>query len=128
MKINIYTPVLSSEYPGLYYDLKELNTKVLPLTTNIGGIAFDIDNESINKLEILSYNTKNIDFIDAYNNSINMQASTLKNYLSAIKEYHSDNLIKVNKLYNTLKNSAPLSLTNEGILSAYNGLSLNKVY
>ena len=129
MKINIstYNPILSDEYPESYYRLKEFNTTVLPVTANIGGIVFDINEESLKKIDILSKHNSSIDFIDAYNNTVNIEASTLKNYLSAINEYHADNLIRVNKLYNTLKNSSASVLSDESILSAYNDLGLNKI-
>ena len=107
---------------------KYYNTEVLPTTAEVGGIVFDIDRESLYRLELLANSPSTIDFVDANNNVIEMQANKLPNYLSAIKIEISENMIKVNKLFNNLKKSDTSNLTNEQVVSAYNGLGLNKIY
>ena len=69
MKFSIHTPISSYDpgYPLNYYDLKEYRTQVLPLTGIAGGIVFDIDDKSLQNIEILSNTSGIIDFVDANN-------------------------------------------------------------
>ena len=128
MKFNIKTK--NPPFTGFDFThvKKYYNTEVLPTTAEVGGIVFDIDRESLYRLELLANSPSTIDFIDANNNVIEMQANKLPNYLSAIKIEISENMIKVNKLFNNLKKSDTSNLTDEQVISAYNGLGLNKIY
>lgn len=128
MKFNIKTK--NPPFTGFDFThvKKYYNTEVLPTTAEVGGIVFDIDRESLYRLELLANSPSTIDFVDANNNIIEMQANKLPNYLSAIKIEISENMIKVNKLFNNLKKSDTSNLTNEQVVSAYNGLGLNKIY
>ena len=128
MKFNIKTK--NPPFTGFDFThvKKHYNTEVLPTTAEVGGIVFDIDRESLYRLELLANSPSTIDFVDANNNVIEIQANKLPNYLSAIKIEISENMIKVNKLFNNLKKSDTSNLTNEQVVSAYNGLGLNKIY
>ena len=92
-------------------ELKIIKSIFSPLTSTVNNICFDVDQESLHIIDILSKKSGTIDFKDAYNNTISLSGSELENIL-----------IK-NQLYNNLKTQIGISdITYSQAYSAFENL------
>ena len=96
-----------------YNNLHNLKLTFENASVTIDNIPFDADQLSLNRLQMLSYLDKEIEFRDRNNNILSLSGSELKTYLPLIENELGVRYEKINKTYNTLKDSlsAEISLT-----------------
>ena len=85
----------------------------------IDNISFDVDTESLRKLEFISLLDYEIEFRDSYNNTLSLSGSEIKTLLPTIKNNLGIRYNIVNKVYNDLKNR----LDNQDYVLEYNAVS-----
>ena len=102
MKIDIHLIKDTTEYLDFnsLYDLKIIFEQD---SVEIDGINFDADPVSLNRLQMLSYLDKEIQFKDATNGLVSLSGSQIKTYIPMIESKLGERYEKLNCLYNTYK-------------------------
>ena len=88
-------------------------------SVTVNSIKFDVRDDSLQRLQMLSYINEEIEFRDASNNILSLSGSELKTYIPLIENELGNRYLKINKIYNTLKDS----LSAEISLTEYYGIS-----
>ncbi len=102
MKIDIHLLENTTEYLDFnsLYDLKIFFEQD---SVEIDSINFDADPVSLNRLQMLSYLDKEIQFKDATNGLVSLSGSQIKTYIPVIESKLGERYEKLNYLYNTYK-------------------------
>lgn len=121
MKIKIY-----KKYENLPIDpveLKKLKTEYENLSTEIDGIVFDTDSESLKRLDILSSKTNTVyNFKDFNNDVVLLSGNQIGDYYLKMKEKLADRYNTINEIYYNLRED--FNLTSTQAISVFESLDI----
>lgn len=102
-----------------FFNLKDLKIIFERTSLEIDGINFDTDDASLQRLQMLSYLDKEIQFKDANNGTVTLSGSQIKTYIPSIESKLGERYEKINDLYNTYK----VKLSAEEYITHYDATS-----
>lgn len=119
IKLQPDTPLIDLD--GLYET--KVNIESYPLS--VDGISFDVDSQSIERLDMISNIEGEINFREANNNTLTLSGTELQYYIPIIKNKLGVRFVAINEVYNNLKVSisAGEELTYANVLSSFEAVT-----